>query len=133
MRRAPYVIAYAIATALIIAGLIYGIRSSWGQGDNKSGASSTPTARPVRYMSSDGIIENIERRLTQHQGQQMKATCPKRVPTTVGTTFDCKVYFVGRTDVIAAAHVKIGVRGEFDWKSEPKVKSTPTPSPTPTS
>jgi hypothetical protein len=123
-RRAPYVVAYSIATALIIAGLIYGFHT-WRGGDDKPKA--TPTVKKIVYMSTDGIIENIERRLTQHQGQQMKATCPKRVNKAIGTKFDCKVYFAGRKDIIATARVKIdGPRGEFSWKSEPKVKSKPT-------
>jgi hypothetical protein len=120
-------IAYSVATALIIAGLLYGLRT-WG-GDDEKATPSNPTVAPVKYMSSDGIVENIERRLTQHEGQQMKATCPKRVPMTVGDKFNCKVYFAGRDDVIATARVKIdGPRGEFSWKSEPKVKSTPKPT-----
>lgn len=124
--RAPFVIAYSIATALIIAGLIYGFRT-WRGDDEKPSAGATPTVKPVVYMSTDGIIENIERRLTQHQGQQMKATCPKRVDKAIGTKFNCKVYFAGRKDVIATARVKIdGPRGEFSWKSHPRVKSKPT-------
>ena len=126
MRRAPFVIAYAIASALIIAGLIYGF-NTWGGKDDKNGAGSTPTVKPIKYMSTDGIIENIERRLTQHEGRQMKATCPKKVATTIGNKFKCKVYFLGRKDVISIARVKIdGPRGEFSWKSYPRVRSKPT-------
>jgi hypothetical protein len=126
MRRLPFILSYGIATALIVAGLIYGFRT-WGGNDDEKGKPPTPTVRPVKYMSTDGIIENIERRLTQHEGRQMKATCLKRVPQTVGTTFRCKVYFAGRADYIATAHVKIdGPGGEFHWKSVSKVKSKPT-------
>lgn len=127
MKITPSLIAYTIATALIVVGLLYGLRT-WGHGDDK-GAPLTPTVKPIKYMSSDGIVENIERRLTQHEGRQMKAKCPKRVAMTVGDKFDCNVYFPGRKDVIATAHVKIdGPRGEFSWKSEPKVKSKPKPT-----
>jgi hypothetical protein len=124
-RRAPFVVAYSIATALIIAGLIYGFRT-WRADDDKPKAAATPTVTKIVYISTDGIIENIERRLTQHQGQQMKATCPKKVSKAIGTKFSCKVYFAGRKDVIATARVKIdGPHGQFSWKSHSKVKSKP--------
>ena len=123
-RRAPYIVAYSIATALIIAGLIYGFHTWRGDGDKPA---ATPSVKPIGDMSTDGIIENIERRLTLHQGQQMKAKCPKRINEAIGSRIDCKVYFAGRKDVIAIAKVKIdGPRGEFSWKSHPKVKSKPT-------
>jgi hypothetical protein len=124
-RRAPFVIAYSIATALIIAGLIYGFHT-WRGDDDKPSAAPTPTVKKITYISTDGVIENIERRLTAHQGQQMKATCPKKVSKAIGTKFDCKVYFAGRKGVIATAHVKIdGPHGQFSWTSEAKVKKDP--------
>ncbi|MCW2801920.1 MAG: hypothetical protein JWN06_137 [Propionibacteriaceae bacterium] len=129
MRRLPYVIAYVIATALIITGLIYGLRSRGGDDDKPSAATPSAKATPVKYMSSDGVIENIERRLTEHQGRQMKASCPKRVAMTVGSTFTCDVYFADRKDAIGIAQVKIdGPNGEFSWKSKPIAKSTSTPT-----
>lgn len=125
MRRLPFAIAYVVATAMIIAGLIYGIQSLGGDED-KPVATPSATAKPVKYMSSDGVIENIERRLTKHQGRQMKASCPERVAMTVGTTFSCDVYFEGRKDAIGIAQVKIdGPHGQFSWKSEPIATSTP--------
>ena len=126
MRRLPFAIAYVVATAMIIAGLIYGIQSLGGDDDTKPVAKPTSTVKPVKYMSSGGVVENIERRLTKHQGRQMKATCPKRVAMTVGSTFSCDVYFAGRTDAIGIAQVKIdGPNGQFSWTSEPIAQSTP--------
>jgi len=126
MRRLPFAIAYVVATAMIIAGLIYGIQSLGGDDDTKPAAKPTSTVKPVKYMSSGGVVENIERRLTKHQGRQMKATCPKRVVMTVGSTFSCNVYFAGRPDAIGIAQVKIdGPNGGFSWTSEPVARSTP--------
>jgi hypothetical protein len=125
MKVTASLIAYTVASALILVGLLYFLHN-WGDDGDKPSA--TPTVKKIKYMSSDGIIENIERRLTEHEGRQMKARCPKRVAMTVGNKFTCKVYFADRKGVIANARVKIdGPRGEFSWKSEPKVKSTPKP------
>ena len=92
--------------------------------DEKKKPEAKETVKPVVLMSTDGVKDNIERRLTQREGRQIKAKCPKKVDQAIGTKFNCDVFFAGREDAIATANVVIdGPNGEFSWKSEPKVKS----------
>ncbi len=121
MRKSATNVAFVVATLLMIAGAIMWFRDSM---DEKKKPESKETVQPVILMSSDGVEDNIERRLGAREGRQIVAKCPKKVDQAIGTTFDCDVFFAGRDDAIATAHVEIdGPNGEFSWKSEPKVKS----------
>lgn len=117
-------VAFVVATLMIVAGGVFWYHD---RGGDDSEPDSKPTVKPVVLMSTDGVKENIERRLAQREGRQIKAVCPKKVDQAIGTTFTCDVFFAGRDDAIATAQVKIdGPNGEFAWKSEPKVTDTAT-------
>lgn len=102
-----------------------------------SGGDDEPEAAPggpkIVYMSTSGIIENIERKLESRSGAALKVRCPKKVDSAVGTRFRCSVRYDGGTEKIALATVVIdGPDGDFTWTSTNKELLTPSPSPTPT-
>lgn len=114
-------VAFIVATLMVIAG---GIMWFLQNRDEKEKPEAKETVKPVVLMSTNGVQDNIERRLTQREGRQIKAECPPKVDQAIGTKFTCDVYFSGREDAIAVAHVVIdGPNGEFSWKSEANVKS----------
>ena len=124
MKKLATNVAFVVATAadhrgrdLLVPGLM----------DEKKKPEAKETVKPVVLMSTDGVEDNIERRLTAREGRAIKAECPKKVDQAIGTKFTCDVFFAGREDAIAVANVVIdGPNGEFSWKSEPKVKSETT-------
>ncbi len=121
MNKTATNVAFVVATLLMIAGAIFWFKDSMKEEDEPK---AKPTEQPVVLMSTDGVEDNIERRLTQREGRRVKADCPKKVDQAIGTTFACDVFFDGREDPIATANVEIdGPNGEFSWKSEAKVKS----------
>ncbi len=127
MKKTATNVAFVVATLMIIAGAVFWLMDGKSE-DGKPAAK--PTVQPVVLMSTDGVEDNIERRLAQREGRQIKANCPKKVDQAIGTTFTCQVFFVGRDDAIAVADVKIdGPNGEFSWKSQANVTSTPATSP----
>lgn len=102
-----------------------------------SGGDEEPTAAPepdrIVYMSTGGVVDNIERRLESRIGRDLKIRCPKKVDTAVGTRFRCSVRYAGGTDKIALASVVIdGPDGDFSWTSSSDDLRTPSPTPTPT-
>ncbi len=124
MKKLATNVAFVVATLLMIAGAIFWFKDSMGD-DN--GPVAEPTVAPVVMMSTDGVKDNIERRLGQLEGRQIRAECPAKVDQAIGTTFTCEVFFVGRDDSIAVADVEIdGPDGEFSWKSQAKVTSDPS-------
>ena len=113
-------VAFIIATLMVVVGGVMWFLQD--KGDDKPEAKET--VKPVVLMSTSGVKDNIERRLTQREGRQIKADCPPKVNQEIGTEFTCDVFFADREDAIAVANVVIdGPNGEFSWKSEPKVKS----------
>lgn len=121
MRKSATNVAFVVATLLIVAGAFFWFRDSM---DEKKTPEAKETVQPVILMSSNGVEDNIERRLTAREGRQIVAKCPKKVDQAIGTKFDCDVFFPGRDDAVATAHVEIdGPNGEFSWKSESNVKS----------
>ncbi len=87
----------------------------------------------VVYMSTSGVVDNIERRLESRIGADLKIRCPKKVDSAIGTTFRCSVRYAGGTERIAIASVEIdGPDGDFRWTSSSDELRTPTPTPTPT-
>ncbi|MDR7086687.1 hypothetical protein J2X11_001526 [Aeromicrobium panaciterrae] len=114
-------VAFVVATLLMIAGAIFWAKDNFKEQNRPE---SKETVAPVILMSSDGVEDNIERRLSGREGRPIVAKCPKKVDQAIGTKFDCDVFFPNREDAIATAHVVVdGPNGEFSWKSEPKVKS----------
>lgn len=121
MRKSATNVAFVVATLLMVAGAIFWWKDSM---DEKKHPEAKETVKPVVLMSTDGVEDNIERRLIAREGRAIKADCPKKVDQAIGTKFTCDVFFVGREDAIAVANVVIdGPNGEFSWKSEAKVKS----------
>ncbi|WP_332643824.1 hypothetical protein [Aeromicrobium sp.] len=121
MRKTATNVAFVVATLLMVAGAIMWFKDSM---DEKKKPESEETVQPVILMSTDGVEDNIERRLTAREGRQIVAKCPKKVDQAIGTKFECDVFFPYRDDPIATANVEIdGPNGEFSWKSEAKVKS----------
>ncbi len=121
MNKTATNVAFVVATLLMIAGALFWARDALKE-EKKPEAKET--VKPVVLMSSDGVEDNIERRLVAREGRPISAECPKKVDQAIGTEFDCDIFFTGREDAIATAHVVIdGPNGEFSWKSESKVKS----------
>ncbi len=121
MRKSATRVAFIVATVMIIAGAVLWYLDSQKE---KKHPEAKETVKPVVLMSTDGVEDNIERKLTAREGRAIKADCPKKVDQAIGTKFTCDVFFVGREDAIAVANAVIdGPNGEFSWKSEPKVKS----------
>lgn len=87
-----------------------------------------PVAPKVVYMSTAGVVDNIERRLERQTGYGLRAKCPKKVDEAIGTKFRCSVRRDGQDAKIAIAHVEInGEGGQFTWKSTPYPRSSATP------
>jgi hypothetical protein len=124
MRNLATRVAFVVATVMVVVGAVLWYLDS--QKEKKS-PEAKETVKPVVLMSTDGVEDNIERRLIAREGRAIEADCPKKVDQAIGTTFTCDVFFVGREDAIAVANVEIdGPNGEFSWKSEAKVKSEDT-------
>lgn len=100
-----------------VAALIFAVMS-WG--DDPAKKEVAPAAPKIVYMSTEGVVANIERRLQGQAGFAVKAKCPKKVDEAVGSKFRCSVRKAGRDDKIAIATVKInGENGQFTWSSKP--------------
>ncbi|GAA3531331.1 hypothetical protein GCM10022234_30570 [Aeromicrobium panaciterrae] len=113
-------VAFIVATLMVIAGAVMWFLQDK---DEKEKPEAKETVKPVVMMSTNGVQDNIERRLTQREGRAIKAECPAKVNQEIGTKFTCDVFFTGREDAIAIANVVIdGPNGEFSWKSEAKIK-----------
>jgi hypothetical protein len=109
-------------------------------GDEKK-PEATPEPQKIVYMSTSGVVDNIERRLERRAGRDLRIRCPKKVDKAVGTTFRCSVRTATGTDRIALATVTIdGPDGDFTWTSSSDAlrskgpgSKTPAPDPTPAS
>lgn len=118
-----------IVVLALIAAVYLMIKTSGGDDEPEA----TPEAAPVVYMSTNGVVENIERKLEAKAGQALKIRCPKKVDSKIGTTFRCSVRYAGGTERISLATVVIdGPDGDFTWTSTNARLLTPSPSPTPT-
>ncbi|KQX75217.1 MULTISPECIES: hypothetical protein [Aeromicrobium] len=117
-----------VGIALVAA--IYFMIKTTGGGDDEPEA--TPTTTKVVYMSTNGVTDNIERRLEKRTGGDLRIRCPKKVDSAIGTTFRCSVRTATGTEKIALATVTIdGPDGDFTWTSSSDALRTPSPSPTP--
>jgi hypothetical protein len=117
-----------VVIAIIAA--VYLMLKTTGGGDEEA-----PEAEPdaIVYMSTSGVVDNIERRLESRTGTQLAIRCPRRVDSAIGTTFRCSVRHAGGTEKIAIASVVIdGPDGDFTWTSSSDELRTPGPTPTPT-
>lgn len=118
-----------VAIALVAA--VYLMIKTSGGGDETAEAAPEPDA--IVYMSTNGVVDNIERRLERRAGADLRIKCPKRVDSAIGTRFRCSVRAARGTEKIALATVTIdGPDGDFSWTSTSDELRTPTPSPTPT-
>lgn len=110
-----------IVVVVFIAVVVFLIRTS---GSDDKTAQAEPTDKPIVYMGTGGVVDNIERRLEARTGRDLRIKCPEKVDEAIGTTFRCSVRYVGLDDIISKAAVKIdGPGGEFSWKSESVVKA----------
>lgn len=111
-----------VAIALVAA--VYLMIKTSGGGDE-----SEPDAQPdaVAYMSTSGVVDNIERRLEKRTGTALAVKCPKKVDSAIGTTFRCSVRHAGGTEKIAIASVEIdGPDGDFTWTSSSDELTAPS-------
>ena len=100
-------------------------------GDDEPAPEAQPDA--VVYMSTNGVVDNIERRLETRIGSALAVRCPKKVDSAIGTKFRCSIRYEGGTEKIAIASVVIdGPDGDFTWTSSSDELRTPSPTPTPT-
>lgn len=105
---------------LVVGGIIALIFGFLSWQDDPAAKEKAPVAPKVVYMSTAGVVANIERRLEQQSGLALAAKCPKKVDEAVGTKFRCSVRRDGQDNRIAIAHVEInGEGGQFTWKSTP--------------
>jgi hypothetical protein len=119
-----------VVVLALIAAVYLMIKTSGGDDEEPA---ATPEKTKIVYMSTGGVVENIERKLEGRSGSALKIRCPKKVDSAIGTRFRCSVRYEGGTDRIAIASVVIdGPDGDFSWTSTNKELMTPSPSPTPT-
>lgn len=98
-------------------------------GDEEEAPAVEPDA--IAYMSTGGVVDNIERRLEAKIGSALAVRCPKKVDSAIGTTFRCSVRHQGGAEKIAIASVVIdGPDGDFTWTSSSDELRTPQPTPT---
>lgn len=129
-----------VVVIALVAAVYLMIKTSGGDDEPKAG----PAPTTIEYMSTSGVVENIERRLERRAGRDLRIRCPKKVDKALGTTFRCSVRTATGTDRIALATVTIdGPDGDFTWTSSSKAlrtestrsenpgTTTPAPEPTP--
>jgi hypothetical protein len=124
-----------VVVIALIAAVHFMIKTSGGDDEPKA----TPAPQKIVYMSTGGVVDNIERRLEERTGRDLRIRCPKKVDKAIGTTFRCSVRTATGTDRIALATVTIdGPDGDFSWTSSSKAlrsknagSTPPAPSPTP--
>ncbi len=109
----------------LIAAVYLMIKTSGSDDEAETGAE--PDA--VVYMSTGGVVDNIERRLEKRIGAALVVRCPKKVDSAVGTKFRCSVRYAGSAEKIAIASVEIdGPDGDFTWTSSSDELRTPSPA-----
>lgn len=119
-----------IVAVALVAAVYFMIKTTGGGGEDEPVAAE-PT---IRLMSTNGVVDNIERRLEAEAGSGLRVLCPEKVDSALGTTFRCSVRYEARKGRIAIASVVIdGPNGEFSWSSSSDSLRPPTPTPTPTS
>jgi hypothetical protein len=118
-----------VVVIALIAAVYLMITTSGGDDEPKA----TRKTEKIVYMSTNGVVDNIERRLERRAGRDLRIRCPKKVDSAIGTTFRCSVRTATGTDRIALATVTIdGPDGDFSWTSSSDALRTKTPSPVPT-
>ncbi|MET1038338.1 MAG: hypothetical protein ABW075_08695 [Aeromicrobium sp.] len=119
-----------IVVIALVAAVYLMIRTTGGA-DEEAPEAAEPDQ--VVYMSTGGVVDNIERRLESRIGSALTIRCPKKVDSAIGTAFRCSVRHDGGTEKIAIASVVIdGPDGEFTWTSSSDELRAPSPAPTPT-
>jgi hypothetical protein len=117
-----------VVVVALIAAVYLMIKTTGSDGEPEA----TPQTDKIVYMSTNGVVDNIERRLESRTGSALTIRCPKKVDSAIGTTFRCSVRRAGGTEKIALASVTIdGPGGEFTWTSSSDALRTPGPTPTP--
>jgi hypothetical protein len=115
-----------VAVALIVAVYLM-IKTSGGDEEPQA----TPKTTKIVYMSTNGVVDNIERKLESTSRTDLKIRCPRKVDSAIGTTFRCSVRYAGGTEKIALTTVTIdGPDGDFTWTSTNR-QLLPSPTPTP--
>lgn len=115
MKRVVNVLVLFGIAALIAAAIAWWLLRDTGP----EGKGPEPTKSPVLTMKTKGVEKSISERLTARYGRQVVAECPDEVEQTVGTKFECEVYFKDDKDVRTVAKVKMtGGGGRFTWKTE---------------
>jgi hypothetical protein len=118
-----------IVVLALIAAVYLMIKTSGGDDEPEA----APTTDKIVFMSTGGVVDNIERRLERRTGAALTIRCPKKVDSAIGTTFRCSVRYAGGTEKIALAAVTIdGPDGDFSWTSSSDELRDPSPTLTPT-
>lgn len=120
--------ALVLVVITLIAGVVFLFRIMGSDEEKPEASKSGSTTKPVVYMSTSGVVDNVERRLEPKAGGGLTVKCPRKVSDAIGTKFHCKIRYDGGTKVIAIAKVKIsGPQGEFTWTSSSDDLATPAP------
>lgn len=107
-----------IGLVFLIAALIAGWKLGWGQDDEET-AGPKATESPVLTMRTNGVEKSIRDRLGARYGREIVAECPDEVEQTVGTKFECDVYFKNDDTTRTVAKVTMsGGGGQFKWTTE---------------
>lgn len=120
-----------VVVLALIAAVYLMIKTSGGEDEPEAAA---PEQDKIVYMSTNGVVDNIERRLESSSRADLTIRCPKKVDSAVGTRFRCSVRYANGTEKIALATVTIdGPNGDFTWTSTNReLLPSPSPSPAPT-
>lgn len=81
----------------------------------------------VLMMGTGGVEKSIVERLGARYGREVVAECPEEVEQTVGTEFECDVFFADDTETRTVAQVTMtGGGGAFEWTTENAPDEEPT-------
>ena len=117
-----------VVVVALVAAVYLMIKTTGGEDEPEEAATE---ATKIVYMSTNGVVDNIERKLERRAATSLEVRCPKKVDSKIGTTFRCSVRFEGGKDKIALATVTIdGPDGDFTWTSTNKELITPRPAST---
>jgi len=112
-----------VVIEFVIIGLLFAVgawwageKFGWGPQEDEETPAATPTEDPDPTMKGRIVEKSIIDKLGAKYDREVVAECPEDVVVTVGTTFECDVWFADDEDVRTVAEVEMtGGGNQFSW------------------